>query len=65
MRLGIVSELFKHVPVHLKRLHKLWLCGKQFARLGQIIPTCFLSGKSKVKIFLINVSNFVGVSTYE
>jgi len=25
MSLGVASELFKHVPVHLKRLHELWL----------------------------------------
>jgi len=32
MSLVTVSELFKHVPVHLKRFHNLWLVWEQFCQ---------------------------------
>ena len=31
---GIVSELFKHAPEHLKRLRKIWLWGEQIFQSG-------------------------------
>jgi len=42
MSLGIVSELFKHVSVQLKHLPVAFgYGGNNFARVGQIVPTCF------------------------
>jgi len=34
MSLGIVSELVKHVTVHLKRLRKLWWWREQICQIG-------------------------------
>jgi len=34
MSLGIISELLKHVSVHLKRLREFWLWWEQFCQRG-------------------------------
>jgi len=62
MSLGIVSELFKHVPVHLKRLRKLWLLWEQIFQSWASYTNMFflihLSGIQHKSIFMIHLLLF-------
>jgi len=56
MSLGMVSELFKHAPVHLKRFRKLWLWWEQFCQSG--------ANYIKIVYFKIHLSAVVILTKY-
>jgi len=61
--LGIVSELFKYLLVHLKRLRKPWLWWEQFCQTGENDVNMFFfnepeQGKNILAIVLLSFKKF-------